>query len=392
MSSYRIPPQFLPSSSSSAAAASSRHKYAGSSFADRITYFPLNVEEMPTNIERQYLLGGGRGKQKEELLNTDIDQPLPPRIAERTLAFSNLIQMLLGVGLVVVCWYESTDSRNADEHCPLLYIGIFIGSLVTLVSLFGFIGFFSAFGGTVHVPSKKTVLYIYHTGALLSMILLTLLAVSTLLHWDVGGQPVYDTFHQTEVVGVRHRFLIWGISLVTALATVAAIFGMLGLEWSDGDAIFLWTLFTSSFFVSAFGGGLVAIAVCIVYYGELELLPHPGWVITSAIGGLFMVFTGIWGMIIRDAPGEHNNIATMSSRLTNFIIFISVGAAVVLVASVGNAITAEQDSSSDRRTLALLAGLIGIWGQLTSIVALTAAARWRYVYSKDLQKSKTCTD
>lgn len=60
----------------------------------------------------------------------------------------------------------------------------------------------------------------YHTGTLLAMMLLVLLAVSTLSHWDAGGQPVTSYFHRPETVGIRHRYLIWGLALATALATV----------------------------------------------------------------------------------------------------------------------------------------------------------------------------
>jgi len=52
------------------------------------------------------------------------------------------------------------------------------------------------------------------------MVLLTMLAISTLVHWDIGGEPAHVLFHQKELVGVRHRYLIWGIALAASLSVV----------------------------------------------------------------------------------------------------------------------------------------------------------------------------
>jgi len=46
---------------------------------------------------------------------------------------------------------------------------------------------------------------------------------------------------------------------------------------------------------------------------------------------------------------------------------ITGAATAVLVFSVGNAVTAETDALSARRTNVLLSGLIGIWGQLNTV-------------------------
>ena len=155
------------------------------SFADRVTYFPMNVEEIPNNIEREYLLGGtGRkaGTNKLDLSTIDKDdEPLPPSTSNRVMLAANVVMLvrewarilqhscyarhrahfdschqLLGISLSFICWFESRDIRNADEHCPLLYIGIAIGGIVTAVALLGFLGIMDLCSAS----SKYTILYV----------------------------------------------------------------------------------------------------------------------------------------------------------------------------------------------------------------------------------------
>lgn len=352
---------------------------ATESFASRVAFFPLNVDEMPSEFEKQYLLGGGKPSQHQELFSRDPDAPLPKTTAESLVRWANFFQLLLSVGLLVACWYESTDTRNADEYCPLLYIGMFIGGIVALISFIGLFGFM----GDFRLRNRKTFVYIYHTGTLLAMMLLVLLAVSTLSHWDAGGQPVTSYFHRPETVGIRHRYLIWGLALATALATVAAMFGTLSLEWDDEAMIFRWTLFTAciySFFLSA---GLIALCVLVHYYGEVNKLSHPVWIIGSGVCGGLLAGVAVFGMTIRDRGDEHGNIAKMTNHLTAFLWAMTIAAGLTLIFSLGNAVLAEAEVQSNRRTLSLLAGLVGVWGQINTIVAITAASRWRYNYSKE---------
>lgn len=367
-----------------------------SSFAERVTYFPMNVEEIPNNIEREFLLGGsGRPAAKANkgtIAAADYvynradkdDIPLPPQASNTLMLVANIAMLILGAALTFVCWYESRDSRNADEHCPLLYIGMIIGGIVIFVSWLGFLGIIDC----CEQNERFTILYVYHTGTLLSMVLLVMLAVSTLIHWDLGGEVANKLFHNPETVGVRHRHLIWGVALACSLSVVAAIFGTLSSDWSENRGIYQWTTFTSSFFALVTGACL-----CIIFYfmedsDELSKLAHPLWAIGSVIAGLAFALIGLYGLVYLH-ESEHFDPVKMHAQLGWFMGAVTVTASTVLFFSIANTVTAEPEALSDRRTHVLLSGLIGMWAQLNTCVLLTSASRWRHKYYEALQQAKT---
>lgn len=349
-------------------------------FASRVSYFPLNVEEDVNVFEREYLLGGKgtdttakshNNNNKNEAsgkLQMDffLDDPLPAEYNVKIAWFSNITSLILGIGLVIVCAVEGKDSRNADENCPLLSIGIALGVVVLLNSLLGLVGIAKRkhdYGAvTLNANVAVTQLVILFS---------VLFAIAVLIHWDFSGQPAHQLFFPIETVGVRHRYLIWGTALLISLSSVAFLYGVLGLAnqaiWSGHDSVFSWTLYSSCVLMMLAGLSMGIAGIAVWFTGEMKALPHPVWMIGSMVTGVALFVVGVTGLQIKKK--EH---------IDYFLIWLPLVSACVILFSIGNAATGETDDLTQRRTLTLFSSLVGLWGQVSSIVAIIAASNWRH--------------
>jgi hypothetical protein len=308
-----------------------------------------------------------KAAKEPELLALEDHQPLTSTWSAIVLNFANTATLLLAAGLLSVVVYEYTSSHVRD---PVLFIAMGVCGLTLISSLVGLVG-------GCREPKQSTAgnrwLHANHIMSMTCMVLMIALAVGALIHWDVTGQPIHTLHLGPHMSSVHFRCLIWGLSLGCALAMVMVTFGTLGRDWADEDGIFKRTLFACNVLNMFVGLALVGIGAAIYVYHEM-FLSTAVWIIGSMVAGgvLFLV--------------SLNGLAVSSVQNLNYYLFWMPSAALlVMFFSIANAVTAEPERISDRRTHVLLSGLVGLWSQIITVVAIVSASRWRfYLTSRDI--------
>lgn len=223
--------------------------------------------------------------------------------------------------------------------------------------------------------TSETLFFLHHYGALMSIVMLVSLAVFTLMHWDIAGEPIHDLFHAPETVGVRYRFLIWGLALADALVLVVSVFGTLGRQWFDEDAVLRRTYVFGCVLQMLVGVSVFSLGLVMWGEGEVGKGDNPTFLIGSVVSGAALF--AINALYIA---------ADSVRRLTFYLFWLPVVALPVMAFSVANAVTAEpQNTGVPRHHNQLLSGLVGVWGQVFTVIAIVAGSRWRfYQYSTNL--------
>lgn len=115
--------------------------------------------------------------------------------------------------LLVFCAYERRGSADA-----VLLFGIVASAFVAANAVVGFAAVLLWRRG--ERASGRALLFWHNMAALVAMALLVALAVATLLHWDVSGNPLQSHILSRESSSVQFGFLIWSLALAAALCMV----------------------------------------------------------------------------------------------------------------------------------------------------------------------------
>lgn len=336
------------------------------SYAQRVGYIPFDIENNVTEIEKQYLLGGKGDEALTQPKCVQVDDFRPPH-SDAVIIFANILSLVLGFLLFFFCIYDSVAAVQLGERCPLLIIGALIAAFSMINSV---LGLYTVWSSTDKKMSySETLYYLNHMFGLVSTLFLILLAVATIIHWDVGGQPAHTLFHHQETVGIQHRYMIWGASLAIGLSVVVLLFGTLGRDWQDEDNIFKYTVYACCSYLTLSGLALMLLGFAVWYHKELPKLDNPVPIFGAVASGAATVVVSLFALTTSaERPG----------RITTVLLFLPLASLATILFSIMNAYSAEPARISDRRTNTLLSALIGLTSQLVTVIALNALFRWRH--------------
>jgi hypothetical protein len=345
------------------------------------------MDENANDIEKEYLLGGEsalaremkvRNVEKDGLLGVNLESSSgtedPSRVANASavMFYANVLVFMFAAGLLGFLINAYSDFVRMNQSCPVVLTGMCICGFLMVNCLIGFLARFRAGRASKGPGSASAVETLYYTNHLLAFIgvqLVTLLAVASLLHWDIGGQPAHQLFHAPETVGVQYRFAIWGCALAAGLAMIVHLYGSLGRDWNDEDNIMRLTFRLANGVLFLIGSSLIALSVMIWYYREHISGENPWSVTGSAWAGAVLMSVAAVGMSVNQDRRK---------LLFAYLLMLPLVTVAVVGFSINNAIIAEPEKVSLRRTNTLFSALLGLWGQLTTIVALNAGHRWRH--------------